>query len=107
MASVADGMGGDAERCLLPARLGRSRLEGRSPRLCLGFGGVGTGSVIAVLALAAVASSRMLRIRYRATLDRCRAWLDRSGADNFLLVWGGFGAPTKSSIAVEDIWCEL
>ena len=84
MASVADdsGMGGDAERCLLPALgLGRSRLEGRttggSPRLGL-------------------ASSGLLRIRCRAWLDRCRAWLDRCVADSFLLrlVWGGFGAPT-------------
>ena len=99
VASVADGIGGDAESCLLPALpayIGRSRLEGRttggggSPglaraRLGLGLGGVGT-----------VASCRMLRIRCRAWLDRCRAWLDRCRADSFLLVWGGFaGAPTN------------
>ena len=38
----------------------------------------------------------MLRIR-------CRAWLDRCSADNFFLDWGGFGAPTKSSIAAADV----
>ena len=53
----------------------------------------GTCSVRGVLAPGAVASSRMLRIR-------CRAWLDRCSADNFFLDWGGFAwAPTKSSIA--------
>ena len=52
------------------------RLEARSP----GLGGLGTGSVRAVLMPAAVASSRMLRIR-------CRAWLACSAIVTQVATW--------------------
>ena len=62
------------------------RLEGRSP----GLGGVGTGSVRAVLMPAAVASSRMLRIR-------CRAWLACSAIVTYLVATWREGAKLPSN----------
>ena len=94
---------GMAWKAPMPRQLARSRITNslanspvNRPIIAHNFcpvGRIGTCGVRGVLAPGAVASSRMLRIR-------CRAWLDRCSADNFFLDWGGFAwAPTKSPIA--------